>query len=373
MGEAASADLVMRWVRHPDDRVFLALLEHAPNALRTKAYEPAIHRFHKTAERDGPVWGPLRDRIDRVAIQDKEQFLKLAAPWFRQASAEEVFQALQPYSSDTPYWVAAKEVRAWSPQLVTLITTRSPRSVGRLGRNRFLTDPKCVETLLTHLFLAAQAGDRRGMPWGYEEGTVQLFRRLEEVDEALVARSLNVIKTAPRRTAAAFARALGSLSGFNDDLGRRILAASGTQGDVVAAMIEGKRCSIKIARLALRHTPRLAVRRAIAKRTEFLTDPEIRADLATSDCARVKRALISTATPEEAGPMVERLAETNVHRALEVMEEVMPECTPISVDTMARLLQSEQSTMRERAMRILSDVHLQADNVVAPDRKRPIC
>ena len=100
------------------------------------------------------------------------------------------------------------------------------------------------------------------------------------------------------------------------------------------------------------------MRLAVTKRPEFLRDPVIRSNLKQSKWAVVQRALLRSASPEEATALIEQIADTRPDRALRLLQEDWARGMAISAKTMARLLQLKNPAQREQALRTIADVRI---------------
>lgn len=319
--DRATDDLIRGWLSHPDERVVLAVLELMPDRLRSLPLRHDLLRiYYNLIAREPGVWNLIIDRCARILVQEMPDHWKAMEKWLRQASSSEVIVAITPMQSEVPVWAAAKECRLWTPDLVSFLLARSVRAAALMGRNRYLVDADSVAHFLNSLLNACQSEDRR-LKHGLDVGLRNLLARSVPLPDDAIPRMLALIKVSKPDIAGVVAAGIGRMPCLDDELAMRVLDARGNRWEVAAALIEGKRCSLAVAKRALQLSPRLPVRRAIAKRPELLLDPEIRAELKKSDCARVRRALVGTAKPEEAGELIERLVETNLSRAVEVMSE----------------------------------------------------
>lgn len=351
-----------RWLVHPDERVALAAMKRFAPLMRSPDVTDALMARIRETERVEPgVWTPVHDASAPVRVVPFDPFTKPFERWFRSASAEEALPPLRAFLSDEPRWVASKAFRDWTPQVVRAVAAGQERNIERMARNPALLDqPECVATLFD---AAAQVLERTRYSYGMKHAAkaVGLLYRRSRLPPEATQRLEQLLDAEQDRIAREVALALGHRpQGVSD--ARRTLARIGERRKVVAGYLKGPEVPLPIVRQALRESPSLAARRAVIRRKDALADPEIRAILAESDCARVLTALIESGQPDEAEALLARLCTTNPHRALEAIEDHLPEGASVPTRGAAALLGSDNRRVRERALRVTGSRSLGRDS-----------
>lgn len=349
-------ETLVGWIRHPDERVPLAVIERYPRMLRGGPGRKALDARIDELDRSEPsVWSPLIDRAPGVKYRDSKLRERAMERWFRSATHRDALRVLERFPSDLPGWVAARHLADWTPEVVRAVAGASPRSPARLGANPAISGDS-AQALFALVLDWLEDESLRGdyIDNRLRIGLQRFCERAPNEVRNIGPRLLRVVRQAADGPASVAARGLGAYAHLNDALGHQFLGMADGRTEVVAEFLKGGRASVAVVERALEEAPMLAVRRAIARHTKWLDSDIVRRQLAESDCARVLTALIETApTNDETDRLLHRLTQSNPQRAIEAIEGHLPNGYRPSKRVLTVLLTNQHRRVREKAVQLL--------------------